>query len=152
MDPLQRLVDIEDIKQLKARYARLLDSRALPELRQLFTPDALIKSASRNYEPIALDQWFDYLANRKSSWIHHVFAPEIEITGADTARGQWRMMTIHPPHHDVPAAQQGKLLVHGCGEYEEEYSRSSDGWRIASLIWRLRRDDVFPVETLLEPA
>src|SRR5258708_20274292 len=42
MNDLARLVAIEDIKQLKARYYRLLDTHDWEGFRSLWTPDAIM--------------------------------------------------------------------------------------------------------------
>ena len=43
--PIQQLNDIEDIKQLKARYCRLIDQKKWSELESDFVPDAAIEIA-----------------------------------------------------------------------------------------------------------
>ncbi|TDK23912.1 hypothetical protein E2F48_14025 [Arthrobacter crusticola] len=44
-DPVARLLTIEEIHQLKARYCRLVDEKAWTDLEELFAPDAHIEIA-----------------------------------------------------------------------------------------------------------
>ena len=49
IDPLvQRLIDIEAIKQLKARYFRAIDRKEWDELGQVFAPDAVLEVPEAN--------------------------------------------------------------------------------------------------------
>jgi hypothetical protein len=43
MDPLNRLVAIEEIKQLKARHARVVDTKRWESLADVFTEDAVMR-------------------------------------------------------------------------------------------------------------
>ena len=42
-DRLQDILDVEEIKQLKARYFRTLDTRAWEEFAQVFARDAVME-------------------------------------------------------------------------------------------------------------
>jgi SnoaL-like domain len=151
MDPaLRLLLDLEAIRRLKARYARLVDSRGWDELRTLFTEDAWAATPVRDYARRPIEEFVANLAqwDTGQGWIHHVLAPELDVVG-DTAHGRWTMVSIHRPHH--APERTGEVVVHDYGEYEEDYRRGPDGeWRIASLTWRILREDVHPAETRLE--
>ena len=149
-DSVGRLLDLEEIKRLKARYARLLDSRRWDELRTLFTADAWAATPVRDYARRPVSEFVDNLAQWETGkgWIHHVLAPELDVQG-DDAHGRWAMVSIHRPHH-VPE-RTGELVVHDYGEYEEDYRRGADGaWRIASLTWRVWRTDIHAAATPFE--
>jgi hypothetical protein len=64
--------------------------------------------------------------------------PEIEVTGADTARGVWAMFDfVEWP----PAATGERVGLNGYGHYLEEYAREDGEWRIArTRLERLRVD------------
>ena len=46
-DPLQQLLDIEAIKQLKARYFRCMDTKDWDGFRDVFTVDAVLEAEGR---------------------------------------------------------------------------------------------------------
>src|SRR5262245_49360614 len=85
-DAVQRLLDLEAIKQLKARYFRLMDCKQWGEMRGLFTDDATIEAAVRFGGPD------DFIARVSATLdpcrtVHHGHMPEIVFTGPDSARG-----------------------------------------------------------------
>src|ERR1700744_1995043 len=89
---LQRLIDIEAIKQLKARYVLCLDTKNWSLLRGLLTDDLRVEGS---VEPLMLgaERFLDVISkvaqDRRTA--HHVHAPIIEITGPAAARGLWAM-------------------------------------------------------------
>jgi len=73
------------------------------------------------------------------STVHHLFTPEITITGADTARATWAMEDF------VRVTVGGEpLAFHGFGHYHEEYVRTAAGWRVRRSVERRLRVD--PIE------
>jgi hypothetical protein len=129
---IEDLRDIEAIKQLKARYLRLVDLKKWDDWADVFTPD--------------LDAWIEDVPNERFSsreefiafirraigaglTVHHGHMPEIDLTGPDTARGIWAM-------NDYVrfAGPDGLLEISGNGHYHEEYRRCADGrWRISRV-------------------
>lgn len=127
------LVQIEEIKKLKARYFRFMDTKRWQEWGDLFTEDAILQ-----FGPNAEDTWNgrdQIVANNSkalgdSTTIHHGHMPEIEITSETTATGIWAM-------HDYVLFPNQTLR--GYGHYEEEYVRENDQWKIKHLrLTRLR--------------
>ena len=53
MDALQRLVDIEEIKQLKARYWRCIDTKSFDELATVFAEDAVFDFRQAVRDPVS---------------------------------------------------------------------------------------------------
>lgn len=95
-DDLRRLLDLEAIKQLKARYCRLVDTKQWERLATLFTPDTRFEgfgSAPTGSDPTA---FIDGISSRlrDAVSIHHCHTPEIVFTGPDSARGIWAMMDL----------------------------------------------------------
>ena len=119
--------DIEAIKQLKARYFRLLDTQDWDAWEGVFTADASLRWGP---EPGQVMHGRDQIRAGVSgslegaTTVHHGHMPEIELTGPDTARGIWSMFdrVDHP-----------KYLLVGFGHYHEEYRREDGIWRIAAL-------------------
>ena len=140
IDPLQQLLDIEAIKQLKARYFRLLDQKQWDEWAEVFAPDVHMVVPEGDVDTTGRDE---VVANLREILaevvtVHHGHMPEIALTGADTAAGTWAM----EDNLEFPGTDGGSSLkMQGFGHYTETYVRGADGWQIASLrLDRLRVD------------
>ena len=136
MDPVARLVAIEDIKQLKARYFRTMDQKRWDEMAQVFTNDARMEA--EGYVTEGRDAIIEFLQNvlNQVRTVHHGHMPEIEVTSATSAQGIWAMFDyVEFPSDGAP---QG---LKGYGHYEEEYVVEDGAWRIRRLtLTRLRVD------------
>jgi len=131
--------DVEAIKQLKARYFRLMDTKDWAGFRALFTPDVRVDVSGDGagvYE--GLDVFMAMLEPtlREVVTVHHGHTPEIEITSPTTATGIWAMEDhLRFP----PGGPVGEL--HGYGHYHETYVKLDGDWRIKSTkLVRLRLD------------
>jgi hypothetical protein len=127
------LADIEAIKQLKARYFRLLDTKRWQEWGEVFTEDAHLDTSQDAPQAVATGRAAIVAlvsgAVGQAVTVHHGHMPEIEITAPGRARGIWAMEDYLEFPGDPPA-----LTLHGRGHYFEEYEKGSDGvWRIRSL-------------------
>lgn len=129
---VQTLWDIEQIKQLKARYFRLLDTKDWDGFADLFTDDCEhVLPSTASERPRSNDEYLDMLRSTMSSGVtvHHGHMPEITITGPDEASGIWAMSD------DIDVRGQGgvSIRLRGQGHYFETYRRCPDGvWRISS--------------------
>lgn len=143
---LERLIAIEEIKQLKARYFRSMDTKDWAGLTGVFAPDAELdmrgeaadksKAASGLVSGGEAVGAFIRNAVHDLVTVHHGHTPEIEITGETTARGIWAM-------EDVLRWPEGGPLqtLHGYGHYHETYRKVDGAWRIqTSRLSRLRVD------------
>lgn len=135
---LRRLRDIEEIKLLKARYCRLVDMKEWDAWKDLLTEDFRLESSGKVHEgrDAAVSMVSSALA--EASTVHHVFVPEITITGPDTAEAIW------PMEDWVRLTRDGSpVAFHGVGYYHEEYVRTAEGWRVRrSTQTRLRVDPI----------
>ncbi|WP_432841522.1 nuclear transport factor 2 family protein [Dactylosporangium sp. CA-092794] len=137
---VQRLWDIEQIKQLKARYWRYIDEHNWSAFGTLFTADCHFRYGPR-------DQHFctggAEIAPFVKSWtdpgvtVHHGHTPEITILSTTTAEGIWALYDHVDAH-----GSRGRAKFEGYGHYHERYAKGDDGlWRIsASRLTRLRVD------------
>ena len=131
--------DIEAIKQLKARYFRMMDLKDWDGLAAVFTDDveidmtgegAGITHSVAEYMPFLRDAIEPVLT------VHHGHMPEIELTSATTARGIWSMEDKLWWPEGSPIAH-----LHGYGHYHETYEKTAAGWRIKTMrLTRLHRE------------
>jgi hypothetical protein len=130
---LQDLADIEAIKQLKARYFRLMDQKRWAEWGDVFAEDAEIDVTGDAPDARASgrEQIVAFVSGAVGAAItvHHGHMPEIEIVSPGRARGVWAMEDHLEFPGDPPA-----FTVNGRGHYHEEYEKGADGkWRIKRL-------------------
>jgi hypothetical protein len=143
---VQKLLDIEEIRQLKARFGRLADALCVRqddalarEFGELFSEDATIDSAAfGHYEGRADIQalFSRAVPSQMAGMWHGFFNPEIEIDG-DRARAEWAMLAYTKPHTPKEAAPM--LTI---GRYRDEYVRINHRWKHSKLR----------LETVLTPA
>lgn len=155
MDPLARLIAIEDIKQLKARYFRAVDTKDAALLRSVFTDDATadyrgaatdprsgVNAIPGNTEAIVVGG--DAITSGVMSSItglttvHHGHVAEIEILSETEASAIFPMVDRLTMPDDSPIAS-----LDGWGHYHETYRKEGGAWKIATLrLSRLRVDVV----------
>lgn len=134
---LRRLVAIEDIKQLKARYFRAVDLRDWELFASLFTEDLKIDFEESVSKPMSREQ---FVASAREHFegaisVHHGHCPEIEILDDENARGVWPMFDLV----ETPAGS-GYESHTGYGHYTEEYRKVDGRWMIArTKLTRLKR-------------
>jgi uncharacterized protein (TIGR02246 family) len=136
-DPVQLLVDTEEIKRLKARYFRCLDTKDWSGLAGVFAADATLEAEGRvrHGRDEIVGKIAKVLDGVRS--VHHGHMPEITITGTDTATGVWAMFDYLEFPTDPPSG------FRGFGHYEEEYVREDGAWLIKRLVLTRLRVDRF---------
>lgn len=146
MDDAAVLLEIESIKQLKARYCRYLDTKNWEAWRQIFTDDFLSDTSEAGGMVIeGADAFVAFtrknIGKPSQPTVHQVHAPEIEPTSATTARGVWAL-------NDIVRLAPG-LNLNAYGHYHETYEKIDRQWRIkSSKLTRLREDIFNPVFSL----
>jgi ketosteroid isomerase-like protein len=131
--------EIEAIKQLKARYCRLMDTKDWAGYRQLFIDDVVMDTTESGGSVIeGADAFLSFLVAviGQAETVHQCHTPEIEIVSSTTASGVWAM-------EDMLRFPDGSEL-HGYGHYHENYEKTPHGWRIASSRLSRLRMDVTP--------
>ncbi|ROO86589.1 SnoaL-like protein [Actinocorallia herbida] len=132
--------DLEAVKQLKARYCRLLDAKDWTAYAGLFTADVVVDLSEGGGRVIeGAEAFLAFLVPQLTGvvTVHHCYMPEISFPSASTAQGVWAMedRLRFPDGTDVT----------GFGHYHETYVRTADGWRIKTTrLTRLRLDIVPP--------
>jgi len=146
VDAIERLVAIEDIKRLKAKYFRCLDTKDWDGFASVFSDDAVMDMSSEMRDGTtpgdgittgaqAIARFVSGAVDQVNT-VHHGHMPEIDVTSDTTAAGIWAM-------EDKLWWPEGAPLtaMHGYGHYHERYVRTADGWRISFLtLTRLRVD------------
>ncbi len=138
MDDATALLEIEAIKQLKARYCRYLDTKDWQAWRSLFADDFLSDTSPAGGKVIqGADEFvaFTRKSLRSQATVHQVHAPEIELTSPTTARGVWAL-------EDVVRFGPG-VNLRGYGHYTETYEKVDGQWLFASSTLTRLREDVF---------
>jgi hypothetical protein len=133
---IQRLDDIEEIKQLRARYTRCIDTQDWDALRNEVTED--FHTETDGGVLTGRDVVIESISKRLTgaSTVHHCHTPEITITGPDSATGTWAMQD-----HVKMTREGAPFSFRGAGHYHESYVRTPTGWRISrSALKRLSID------------
>ncbi|GLV27152.1 nuclear transport factor 2 family protein [Sphingobium sp. Cam5-1] len=134
---VQQLSDLEDIRMLKHRYFRGIDTADLTLLGALFTEDLTVDYRGGTYRVrlAGRDNMLEFLANSFHSGavaMHHGHMPEITLTGENDAEGLWYLEDIFI---DV---ERGSHTI-GSAIYRDVYRREDGVWKIA----RTEYDRVF---------
>lgn len=139
-EQVQALLDIEAIKQLKARYFRTMDTKDWAAMRQVFADDVVIDTTGSGGSVVTgADEFMSFLegAIGHAVTVHHGHMPEIEVVSSTAATGIWAM-------EDRVRWPDGREL-HGFGHYHETYEQGDGQWRIKTLtLTRLRIDTTEP--------
>lgn len=127
--------DLEAIRQLKARYFRMMDTKDWDGLAAVFAADVEIDvTAEGGGITHGVAEYIPFIKNVLDGVItvHHGHMPEITMTSPTTAAGVWAL-------EDQLWWPDGNHM-HGFGHYHERYEKTADGWRIAFMtITRLHR-------------
>ena len=139
------IADREAIRELKARYFRLMDTKEWQGWSSLFTSNVIAKSdmavstggadGKTLPETHGVNQFVDQTRKiiDQASTVHHGHTPEIAFESPTSARGIWAM-------EDIVEWPDGRML-RGYGHYHETYRKEAGDWRIASLhLTRTRVD------------
>ena len=134
MDP-SALVDIEQIKQLKAHYFYYVDTKQWEGWRNVFAPTGeLLAPELRDTAFVGIEEILGFFPSFLDGvkTIHHGHMPIIDIIDTTHATGIWAMEDIlFWPEGRPDGIPAGRM--HGYGHYHEEYRKLPEGWRIQRL-------------------
>jgi len=135
---VEHLADIEAIKQLKARYFRLMDTKNWAEFGDVFTRDAVLGGGDQEIagRPAIVEFISTVSGGVRSA--HQGFLPEIEILGAGQASGIWAMSDYFEVRGTEPP-----VGFQGYGHYADRYALEEGTWRISAS--RLTRIKIIPL-------
>jgi hypothetical protein len=142
MTEVEKLLAIEEIKRLKARYFRYVDTKDWEGFKSIFAEDAVFDISDD--VPGGVLTGPENIAQAASgplagcTSVHHGHCPEISITSDDTAKGIWAM-------EDILRWNEGSTspirTLHGYGHYVETYRKAGGNWQIQTMkLTRLHVD------------
>jgi hypothetical protein len=129
--------ELEELRQLKARYCRFLDTKDVESWRAVFAADLVVTldmavsvggADPMTAPPIeGVDNFVPMVLGglQGVATMHHCHTPELTVTSATTATGIWAM-------EDLLVFADGREL-HGAGHYHETYEKQDGSWRIKTL-------------------
>ena len=148
MTDLEKLLAIEEIRQLRPRYFRVIDAKEFDQLEELFTPDAWFDSQDAVKDPIK-GQYPGFpiapVARGREEVVQGIIAGlppalqschmghtgEIELLSDTTAKGI------------IPFSDRlllpGVIATAGYGYYYDEYEKLDGKWRIKSATLKRKR-------------
>ena len=145
---LQQLSDIEDIRMLKHRYFRSVDTANAELLKDMFTDDIVVDYRGGYYH-ISLTgktAMLEFLANSFNTGIaamHHGHMPEITLTGEDTAEGVWYL-------EDIFINLERKTHIIGSAIFNDKYRRVNGKWKIERTEYDRVLEMVYPLSESME--
>ncbi|MEP5764553.1 MAG: nuclear transport factor 2 family protein [Halieaceae bacterium] len=143
---IQRLMDIEAIKQLKHAYFRCLDTANQEEMATLFHEDVLVHFKGGHYE-WELRGRDEYLANvgaafsKQAVGHHNGHHPEIQMLSETEATGIWYLA-------DNMWILNHKSFTTGTALYWDRYEKVQGHW----LIKETRYERIYEISQQLEEA
>lgn len=146
MSPVEELLAIEEIRRLKARYMRYVDSHDWENWRKLMADDVVFGPTQPDPDGTkprivgadALVATVSQVMAEVHS-VHIGFMPEIEILSADEARGVWGM-------EDILRWSDGRVLK-GYGYYRETYVRQDGAWKFKTIQLFRKSEENYGLET-----
>lgn len=130
---LQHLSDIEDIKVLKHRYFRGIDTADSALLADIFVEDIACTYNGGTYKVSLKGRaaMLEFLANSFHSGaaaMHIGIMPEVTITGDNTAKGIWYLQ-------DVFIDLEKDAHTFGTAIYTDTYRREGGQWKIETTYY-----------------
>jgi SnoaL-like domain len=139
MDLVQKLIELDALRRLKAQYCFFLDTKDWDSWLALFAPEATMQwdsatsiggrdpQTSEKYVGIAAIKTHvvDAILN-PSSTVHQGHTPILDLLSETEAKGIWAMEGV------VELRDQAQCLQ-SFGHYHETYRKIDGSWRITSL-------------------
>ncbi|WP_299562730.1 nuclear transport factor 2 family protein [uncultured Mycolicibacterium sp.] len=138
--------DIEEIKQVKYRYLRALDTKDWAAFAATMTEDVVGdygESIGEEHRFTDRDSLVEFMRNSLGPQIiteHRVDHPEITVDG-DEATGVWYLQ-------DRVIAPDFNFMLIGAAFYRDRYRRTPDGWKICATGYDRTYDATMSLENL----
>jgi len=146
MDDLQRLVIIEEIRNLRSRYWRYLDTQEWDKFASLFTDDCVFDASFDAFTPPpggrAIADTVAAVFEGVTS-VHRGMQHEIEVADESHARGIWAMddYLMYPPGASHAGGGEATAYVRGYGHYVDDYLKLDGRWLFSHVeLYRIHRE------------
>ncbi|MFY9921309.1 MAG: nuclear transport factor 2 family protein [Mycobacterium sp.] len=122
--------DIDEIKRVKYRYLRALDTKHWDEFADTLTEDIVGdygSSLGEEHRFTDRDTLVEFMRKSMPANVlteHRVTHPEIDVDG-DDATGIWYLQ-------DRVIVPDFNFMLYGAAFYHDRYRRTPDGWRICA--------------------
>lgn len=149
MNDTEKLLAIEAIKQLKARYQRAVDTKDWELMRSVLTPGARSVYSNGKYTYEGRDAIVEFLSdpnglgNPEIVSMHHAHTPEITLTSETSATGTWYLEDFVLTGLQSDWAPAGTVM-HGTGIYQDEYLKIDSEWLIDETGYERIFEDLQP--------
>jgi SnoaL-like domain len=145
---LSQLNDLEQIRALKHRYCRAIDTADLALLETLFTEDVTIEYRGSNYHVNLSGRanMVEFVANSFHSGavaMHIANMPDISLTGDTSATGIWYLQ-------DIFIDRERALHTTGTAIYRDQYRCEGGVWRICHSEYDRVIETVQPLSDEIE--
>ena len=134
--------DIDEIKRVKYRYLRALDTKHWDEFAGTLTEDITGDYGDRLHFTNR-SELVDYMrSSLGAGWIteHRVTHPEITVDG-DEATATWYLQ-------DRVIAAEFNFMLIGAAFYHDRYRRTGDGWKISATGYDRTYEATMSLENL----
>jgi len=148
---LERLLALEELRTLRGRYWRYVDTKRWTEFGELYAPDGSFSDKVSDFFCETREGIVAAVSGALEgvTSIHHGQQSELEVLSADRARGIWSMSDIllYPPESDSPYS-----ILRGWGHYVDEYVKIDGRWLFQRVdLYRLRVETVTESKTEYPP-
>ena len=145
---LQQLSDLEDIRNVKHRYFRGIDTADQAMLNTLFTDDVTVEYRGGGYlvQLAGREPMIDFLMNSfnaDSLAVHQGHMPDITFINDDEAEGLWYM-------DDIFISFERRDVTTGSAIYRDRYVRVGDGWKMSATEYDRITEIVQPLRDDME--
>lgn len=125
---IQRLEDIEAIRQLQAKYQRCLDTRDFDGIGECFADDVQSAYGNGSMSYDGKEAVLGFLRKVMTKYIpstHLIHGGEIEVEG-NAAHAKWYL-------EDYLNHRIFLLKLHGAAIYDVDYRKEGDVWKITKI-------------------
>ncbi|WBX85784.1 nuclear transport factor 2 family protein [Sphingosinicella microcystinivorans] len=144
MSAVDKLLAIEEIRQIPLRYTRCINQRDWKCWTALFTEESDYWNGTLGKVVSGTKGWHDHLVatGMTSSRVHslfHSYGTEIEVLSPTTARGIWQASFVFYSGKDEPGDPAGTVIQPGqqmrhWAVYYQTYRKVDSVWKINSNI------------------
>jgi len=134
--------DIDEIKRVKYRYLRALDTKHWDEFAGTLTEDITGDYGDRLHFTNR-SELVDYMRSSLGAGViteHRVTHPEITVDG-DEATATWYLQ-------DRVIAAEFNFMLIGAAFYHDRYRRTDDGWKISATAYDRTYEATMSLENL----